>query len=169
MRPLLLLALLALLSGCVLPDEAEQPHRVGPVQKTATNANFPGLVVDAVYTANGTLHTIEATARNHGPRTYHVSSICAPVWTDVVRTDAGERVWPPPQVVCLAFGTKPFPPHEHLSTSVTWEERAWDAQTEREGSAPKGAYEWTLTFHASKDAEGGLGPAATVTFPVHVN
>jgi hypothetical protein len=128
-----------------------RPPRFRPLPGTDPDA--PGLKVTADLHVCEAGLCIDAVATNGGPRTYHVSSICVPPWSDSMRSD-GRAVQPhPSRASCLAFGTKPFGPGASNATTFSWDQRLWDSGHAE--PAPQGGYDWAIHFLAYDDAGGG--------------
>lgn len=135
------LLLLPLLAGCLdarFPGQAGTQHAEPP--------HFRGVVLAGTLTAGGDEARIDAIARNDGPLTYKVSSICVPPWTESMQGRLGPVYPHGPQGYCHAFGLRDFPPGESIPFTATWDGRLWDLQDERFVAAEPGAYEWTLLF-----------------------
>jgi hypothetical protein len=147
--------LLMVLAGCIVTvDEPEVERRA------AHDGSHPGLVVEGTRESRSGRHAVVVHATNAGERTYHVSSICHPVFLDHVESSKGARVWPQPPIFCEAFGTRPFTPGETL-THRSW----WNGTTASGGSA-KGTYTWVVTFHAGEEESRALQPILQVAFNV---
>jgi hypothetical protein len=140
-----------LLAGCLadgrFPDHDETQR--------AEYENFRGVVVQGHLTGGGGEVAIDAFARNDGPITYKVSSVCRPPWTDAMEGRLG-TVHPHGEVgYCHAFGLRDFPPGESIPFHVEWNGTLWDLQDGRFVQAPSGTYTWHLAFEGYGQCVGG--------------
>lgn len=88
---------------------------------------------------------LAAAATNHGPHTYRVSSICAPVWTDSMSRDGDAVQHRDASRFCLAYGVRDWLPGETLTFNATWDGRLWN--DDGAAPAPAGDYTWSVTLH----------------------
>lgn len=148
-------AAIVLLSGCVVAETDSSPRVV------SAHGSGPGLEMNATVTSEEDQHRLEAHVRNVGRSTYNVSAICAPVFSHEIRKD-DVRVWPEPEVTCMAYGVKPFPPGAAESFAITWDERNADG-----GRVAAGDYVWSVAFRYQEDDSSGWKDL-TVDVPVRV-
>ena len=154
MRAVLVAALVAL-AGCVVEQESS-PRTI------SASADGDGLAMNATVTSEDGRHGLSAVVRNVGRETYNISSICAPVYSHHIER-AGDHVWPEPEVMCMAYGVKPFAPGSSESLDASWDE----SLSEGGGKAEPGDYLWVVTFHY-KEEEAGPWLELSVDVPFQV-
>lgn len=160
--------LVVLGSGClVVPGSMPEPSATTE-SKRATDLSLPGVVLDAVLNSTGSRHAVHATARNQGPNTFYVSSICIPPWSELVEDASGRDVWPPPQYYCQAFGRAPFGPGARMEHVTFWNETVHDAARGETDRAAPGDYVWTVGFRAAKERESGEESRVALAFSIRV-
>jgi hypothetical protein len=169
------LAGLLLLAGCVAPettngsdDGASSGGSNGLLpQEHDTNTSdpkAPGVVLEGSLKECDEGLCIDAIARNEGPHTYQISSICVDPWDDRMEQD-GEPVWHrEPMAVCLAFGVKPFAPGDEVRFEATWNGTLWDDGTYVD--APPGSYDWIAQFTLYEGDDGDGRHDLELVFPV---
>lgn len=173
------LPLLLLLAGCAEPggedpDGGPGPDGPGPgtpgfaPQRHHAEDARDGLRAEGDLYECGGGFCVDARAANEGDRTYHVSSICVPPWSDAMARDGAAVQHREPMAHCAAFGTEPMAPGDDREVNVTWDGRLWDDAEGRLEPAPQGAYVWSLTFHAYGEADGGGPVSLVLEFPVVV-
>ena len=140
-----------LVAGCSdgsrFPAHDETQHAEYP--------NFYGVVAEGRLTGGGSEVRIDAFARNDGPITYKVSSVCIPPWTESMQGRLGTVYPKGPHGYCHAFGLRDFPPGETIPYELTWNGTLWDQHQERFVRAEGGTYEWQLAFEAYGQCVGG--------------
>jgi hypothetical protein len=109
---------------------------------------------------------VRAVASNEGPQTYRVSSVCVPPWMESMAKDGAAVQKDEPMAHCAAFGTAPFAPGERLEANFTWDQNLWGSGVSEQ--APQGGYDWTITFTAYTDEDGGGAVRLDLTFHVLV-
>lgn len=159
---------------------ATPPPPAGPAsfgehagEDTASDADFPGLFVGGQLDGSGPQVRIEAAANNAGQRDYRVpDGNCKQPWSEVLRNEDGQVVaHRQPLSACTAFGLKPFPASEFLSTALTWNGTLWDGGKGAFVTAPAGSYTWEVTFDVYSGGSGASyddHAALTLSFDVEV-
>lgn len=110
--------------------------------------------------ANATLHQaphgsyrMEVLALNEGERTYRVSNLCIPSWTDHMEDGQGGYVdHREPVGSCAAFGLGPFPPGAREQATFEWDRQLWREDGPRD--ATSGVYTWKATFEFFNEGFG---------------
>lgn len=145
------------------------PH---DAEDSATDPDFPSLLVGGRLQGSGPQVRIEATANNMGERDYKVKGGCEDPWSESLRRAGGSAVQHrQPVAACAGYTMVTFAAHEFLATALTWNGTLWDAASASFVTAPAGTYVWTVTFDVYS---GGSGTsfeehaAMTMTFDVEV-
>jgi hypothetical protein len=154
MRLLPACAALLALSGCLQAAAPADPFPAQHEAKSVEQPDFPGLVASGTLSGGGAQVALDAQAVNNGPRTYKVSAVCVQPWGDTLAGPLGEVHRTQPQVTCLAFGLKAFPPGQSLPFHAAWNGSLWDSQAERFVPAPAGAYTWEAQFSVYAGGSG---------------
>ncbi|HUR25396.1 MAG TPA: lipoprotein [Candidatus Thermoplasmatota archaeon] len=160
-------------------SQTSAPNRRPPsfaahdAEDSATDPDFPSLFVAGHLQGSGPQLRIESTANNMGERDYRVpDGACQQAWSETLRGPDGKLVQQrKPLSTCAAFGLKPFPAHEFLSTALTWNGTLWDAASSSFVTAPAGTYVWTVTFDVYSGGSGAQyddHAAMALTFEVKV-
>lgn len=187
MRLLWLIALAALVAGCTeasIPNDADPadplesdqlPDGSGDTSQPAqgfapqegryeAHGRNVSLVVSLMPCEAG--HCITAVATNEGSGPLHVSSICVEPFSDAMARDGAAVQHREAAFHCEAFGTETFASQAMLTWSASWDEQVWSDDGPE--PAPQGAYDWTVSFRAYEDADGGAPIDVEVKFPVVV-
>lgn len=134
MRALVVLAVIAF-AGCSspAPELVDEARFVPPA--------WPGIELTGEVTEG---FRMQATATNHGPHTYQVSAVCAPVWSDIMRKAGNQVDHKEPVSYCQQFEVKDFKAGQSIDFSTSWDGRLYN-----DGSfsdAPEGTYTWVAQF-----------------------
>lgn len=187
MRLMWLIAAAALLAGCTQADDPAQaldpadprsdqlPDGSGDTSEPANGfapqegryeEHAGDLSIVVVLEPCEAGHCITAVATNEGVSDLHVSDICVGPFSDAMAQADVLVQHREAAFHCEAFGTEVFPPGAQLSWSATWDEQVWS--DDGPGPAPQGSYDWTVSFRAYAEAEGGEPLDVEATFPVVV-
>jgi hypothetical protein len=177
------LAGLLLLAGCVAPENPDgndngaiptPPHNGAPGngqgllpqehETNATDPRVPGVILEGTMEACPAGFCLDAIARNQGPHTYQISSICVDPWGDRMEADGQHVHHREPMAVCLAFGVKPFAPGDEVPFQATWNGTLWDDGVYVE--APQGSYDWIAHFTLFEGDDGEGRHDLELVFPV---
>ena len=177
MRWSLVVAACLLLAGCAEPgagDEGTDSGDGGGAGGGLAPQHHHAEAAEAGLRAEGDLSPcdggfcIDARAWNDVGETFHVSSQCVPPWSERMARDGGTVQHREPMAYCAMFATEPFPPGASQAINASWDGRVWDDGAQRTEPAPQGAYVWSLTFRAYRDADGGGPVDLVLEFPVVV-
>lgn len=156
MQRLAVLALAALLSGC-LADPVERPRLSAPAVtlQVPESPEYAGLVVRGTISGTHDGLRIDAVARNEGDRTYRVETGCTTPWTEELFRGDRERVTlREPRAQCDAFMLTDLEPGDERAYRAEWDGRVWDPDIEELVPAAPGEYVWEVRFVAYNPASG---------------
>lgn len=148
MRILLVLFLLAALSGCTGSVDPYPLTAREEIRQAPESTEFPGLVVVGALRVTPDGVVVDATARNDGNRTYQVETGCTTPWTALLFRGDERLETQRPTARCAAFALRDFVPGETLTFNATWDGTIWDATAARQIAAPRGEYEFSIRFVA---------------------
>jgi hypothetical protein len=137
-------------------------------EDTATDEDFPSLLVGGRLQGSGSQLRIEATANNLGERDYLVPDGCRKPWGESMTGPSGQSVQHrQPASSCAGFTYKPLAAHDFLSAALTWDGTVWDSSSGSFVPAPSGSYSWVVTFDVYDDV-GGTQQHATLSMSFDV-
>jgi hypothetical protein len=154
-----LVGLALVLSGCAqtpaAPRLADPSVDSGPhcaaARCTSDAAQLPGATFTVEVGGSGRQHTINATIRNLGERTFGylwVPSCGLTPWGESLSGPHGEVAPREPESHCQPCGEAKLGPGAVLSQRFAWDERLWDPALGRMVDAAPGRYVWTVQFFA---------------------
>jgi hypothetical protein len=139
-------------SGSVTPSSSSAPPtaqgRFGPHdgEDSATDADFPGLMLGGRLAGSGASVSVAASANNFGERGYRVPGGCRTPWAESMSGPSGAVALRQPAAACAAESWGDLAAHDSLSRTFEWNGTLWDAGSGTFAPAPPGTYAWRIVF-----------------------